>query len=121
MGALGIADDVMDTETVGAGDGIEEFSFLAAELEPIAVGFAVGVIKGDDVALDGGVLSRIVGDNLIMDIDDMNEFVRNLQEAQKQGHILKIIIITIKNNNNYYIQTKKIFNMKNGNKLINKK
>ena len=56
-----------------------------------------------------------------MDIDDMNEFVRNLQEAQKQGHILKIIIITIKNNNNYYIRTKKIFNMKNGNKLINKK
>ena len=78
VGALGIADDVMDTETVGAGDGIEEFSFLAAELEPVAVGLAVGVIKGDDVALDGGVPSRIVGDKLIIDIKEMNEFVRTL-------------------------------------------
>ena len=77
------ADDGMDTETVGADDGIDEFTFLSAKLEPIAVGLAVGVIKGDDVALDGEACSRNVIDKVIMIIKDMDRFVHTLQEKQK--------------------------------------
>ena len=94
VGSLGIADDGIDTETVGADDGIDtktvgaddgidEFNFLSAKLEPIAVGSAVGVIKGDDVALDGEACSRNVIDKVIMIMKDMDRFVHTLQEKQK--------------------------------------
>ena len=77
------ADDGIDTKTVGADDGIDEFTFLSAKLEPIAVGSAVGVIKGDDVALDGKACSRNVIEKVIMIIKDMDRFVHTLQEKQK--------------------------------------